>query len=433
MSARPFTAEELARIRADFPILTRTVRHDRPLVYLDNGATSHKPRQVLDAERGFYERVNAAVHRGAHELSEQGTDAYEAARTTIAAFIGTQHDQIVFTRNATEALNLVAYAFSNGAAGGGGGMPGGRFTIGAGRRDPHHRDGAPREPRSLAGAFPPHRRHAALGAGDRGRRARPHRPGRPAHRAHQGLRVHARLQRRRHDQPGARAGRPGPRRRCHRRARRVPVGAAPAAGRHRAGRRPARLLRPQDVRTPRRRGAVGPRGGARRDAGVPDRRLDDRDRDHAGLDVRSGAAEVRGRGAGRGAGRRTGGGVRLPDRARYAARPRPRAGARGAPARRSRRTVAGCASSGRWTPRPVARSSRSPSTGSTPTTSGRSSTTKAWPSGSATTAPGRCTARSGPLATTRASFAAYNTPQEVDVLLGALDLVPTVFGLEVPA
>lgn len=132
MSARPFTAEELARIRADFPILTRTVRHDRPLVYLDNGATSHKPRQVLDAERGFYERVNAAVHRGAHELSEQGTDAYEAARTTIAAFIGTQHDQIVFTRNATEALNLVAYAFSNGAAGGGGGMPGGRFTIGPG-------------------------------------------------------------------------------------------------------------------------------------------------------------------------------------------------------------------------------------------------------------------------------------------------------------
>ena len=132
MSARPFTAEELARIRADFPILTRTVRHDRPLVYLDNGATSHKPRQVLDAERGFYERVNAAVHRGAHELSEQGTDAYEAARTTIAAFIGTRHDQIVFTRNATEALNLVAYAFSNGAAGGGGGMPGGRFTIGPG-------------------------------------------------------------------------------------------------------------------------------------------------------------------------------------------------------------------------------------------------------------------------------------------------------------
>jgi cysteine desulfurase/selenocysteine lyase len=132
MTARPFTVEELARIRADFPILARTVRNGRKLVYLDSGATSHKPRQVLDAERGFYERVNAAVHRGAHELSEEGTDAYESARARIAAFIGTQHDQIVFTRNATEALNLVAYAFSNGAAGGGGGTPGSRFTIGPG-------------------------------------------------------------------------------------------------------------------------------------------------------------------------------------------------------------------------------------------------------------------------------------------------------------
>ncbi|MGZ8738462.1 MAG: aminotransferase class V-fold PLP-dependent enzyme, partial [Nocardioides sp.] len=132
MSARPFTPEEISRIRADFAILTRTVRGGRPLVYLDSGATSHKPRQVLDAERGFYERVNAAVHRGAHELSEEGTDAYETARDTIAAFIGATAGEVVFTRNATEALNLVAYAFSNGASGGGGGMPGGRFTIGPG-------------------------------------------------------------------------------------------------------------------------------------------------------------------------------------------------------------------------------------------------------------------------------------------------------------
>ena len=80
----PFTDEELARLRADFPILTRTVRGGHPLVYLDSGATSHKPRQVLDAERGFYERTNAAVHRGAHQLSEEGTDAYESARATIA-------------------------------------------------------------------------------------------------------------------------------------------------------------------------------------------------------------------------------------------------------------------------------------------------------------------------------------------------------------
>ena len=87
MTAEPFSDEELARIRADFAILTRTVRDGRPLVYLDSGATSHKPRQVLDAERDFYERINAAVHRGAHQLSEEGTDAYESARARIAAFI----------------------------------------------------------------------------------------------------------------------------------------------------------------------------------------------------------------------------------------------------------------------------------------------------------------------------------------------------------
>ena len=132
MTADPFPAAELARIRADFPILSRTVRDGRPLVYLDSGATSHKPRQVLDAERGFYERINSAVHRGAHQLSEEGTDAYEAARARIGAFVGAPADHIVFTRNATEAINLVAYAFSNGAAGGGGGMPGGRFAIGPG-------------------------------------------------------------------------------------------------------------------------------------------------------------------------------------------------------------------------------------------------------------------------------------------------------------
>ena len=77
MDGVPFPDEELARIRADFPILARTVRGGHPLVYLDSGATSHKPRQVLDAERRFYEHTNAAVHRGAHQLSEEGTDAYE--------------------------------------------------------------------------------------------------------------------------------------------------------------------------------------------------------------------------------------------------------------------------------------------------------------------------------------------------------------------
>jgi cysteine desulfurase/selenocysteine lyase len=126
-----FSAEELARIRADFPILSRTVRDGKPLVYLDSGATSHKPTVVLDAEREFYERHNSAVHRGAHQLSEEGTEAYESARATIASFIGARPDEVVFTKNATEALNLAAYAFSNATHGGGGGS-GDRFALAPG-------------------------------------------------------------------------------------------------------------------------------------------------------------------------------------------------------------------------------------------------------------------------------------------------------------
>lgn len=87
-----------------------------PLVYLDSGATSQKPSVVLDAERHFYETSNAAVHRGAHALAEEATDAYESARSIIAGFIGASPNEIVFTKNATEAINLVAYAFSNASA-----------------------------------------------------------------------------------------------------------------------------------------------------------------------------------------------------------------------------------------------------------------------------------------------------------------------------
>ncbi len=106
-----------ATIRADFPILSRTVRGGRPLVYLDSGATSQRPRQVLDAERAFTERHNAAVHRGAHQLAEEATDAYESARARIATFVGAAADEVVFTKNATEGINLVAYAFSNASVG----------------------------------------------------------------------------------------------------------------------------------------------------------------------------------------------------------------------------------------------------------------------------------------------------------------------------
>jgi cysteine desulfurase/selenocysteine lyase len=115
---RAFTTQESAEIRRDFAILSRSVRDGKPLVYLDSGATSHKPRQVLDAERAFYEQHNSAVHRGAHQLAEEATDAFESARETVARFIGAQAQEVVFTKNATEALNLVAYAFSNAAAAG---------------------------------------------------------------------------------------------------------------------------------------------------------------------------------------------------------------------------------------------------------------------------------------------------------------------------
>lgn len=107
---------DVARIRKDFPILARTVRGDRPLVYLDSAATSQKPTAVLDAERHYYETSNAAVHRGAHQLAEEATDAYESAREAIAGFVGAQSRDVVFTKNATEGLNLAAYAFSNGTA-----------------------------------------------------------------------------------------------------------------------------------------------------------------------------------------------------------------------------------------------------------------------------------------------------------------------------
>ncbi|PJI99920.1 cysteine desulfurase/selenocysteine lyase [Streptomyces sp. 2333.5] len=106
------------QIRADFPILHRTVGGGERLVYLDSGATSQKPVQVLDAERTFAETSNAAVHRGAHQLAEEATEAYEQARGQIAAFIGVRPGEVVFTKNATEGINLVAYAMSNAATSG---------------------------------------------------------------------------------------------------------------------------------------------------------------------------------------------------------------------------------------------------------------------------------------------------------------------------
>jgi cysteine desulfurase/selenocysteine lyase len=115
-------AFNVAKVREDFPIFKRTIRDGKKLVYLDSGATSQKPLSVIDSESDFYKFHNAAVHRGAHQLAEEATDAYEGARLKVAQFLGAREEQIVFTKGATESLNLIAYAMGNAA-------PGTRFAL----------------------------------------------------------------------------------------------------------------------------------------------------------------------------------------------------------------------------------------------------------------------------------------------------------------
>lgn len=104
---------DVERIRADFPILHRVMRGGHRLAYLDSGATAQKPLQVLDAEREFLITSNGAVHRGAHQLMEEATDAFEGGRATIAKFVGAAPGELTFTKNATEALNLVSYVLGD--------------------------------------------------------------------------------------------------------------------------------------------------------------------------------------------------------------------------------------------------------------------------------------------------------------------------------
>ena len=108
---------DVCAIREQFPILSRTVRDDKPLVYLDSGATSQRPLPVWKAEEEFVLGTNAPVHRGSYQLAEEADDAYESARQAIAAFVGADRDEIAFTKNATEALNEVAYVLSDERAG----------------------------------------------------------------------------------------------------------------------------------------------------------------------------------------------------------------------------------------------------------------------------------------------------------------------------
>lgn len=115
--ARTSMSLDAASIRKDFPIFERMIRGENRLVYLDSGATSQKPNVVIDAEADFYRNNNAAVHRGAHQLAEEATEAYEGARLIVADFLGAQSDEIVFTKSATESLNLLAYAIGNAPVG----------------------------------------------------------------------------------------------------------------------------------------------------------------------------------------------------------------------------------------------------------------------------------------------------------------------------
>ena len=126
----PLNDQLVRDLRADFPILGTQV-NGHPLVYLDSGATSQKPLQVLDAERDFYLHANSAVHRGAHTLAVEATDLFEDARVTVARFVGATDKELVWTSNATEALNLIAYAIGN-ASQGIGGEKAEQFALGEG-------------------------------------------------------------------------------------------------------------------------------------------------------------------------------------------------------------------------------------------------------------------------------------------------------------
>ena len=131
---------DVARIRADFPILQRQV-NGHPLVYLDSAATSQKPQVVLDATDAYYQQHNANVHRGVHTLGNEATDVFESARQRVARFIDAPSEGVVFVRNTTEALNLVASSYA-------------RELLSARRPRGAHRDGAPQQP-GARGSWPP--------------------------------------------------------------------------------------------------------------------------------------------------------------------------------------------------------------------------------------------------------------------------------------
>jgi cysteine desulfurase/selenocysteine lyase len=107
------SALDVSKLKLDFPIFSKEMRNKSKLIYLDSGATSQKPKSVVDAEAKFYFNHNGAVNRGSHLLAEEASEAYENARDIVAEFIGAPSDEVIFTKSATESINLLAYSISN--------------------------------------------------------------------------------------------------------------------------------------------------------------------------------------------------------------------------------------------------------------------------------------------------------------------------------
>ncbi len=228
-------------VKADFPIFARTFE-GRPLVYLDSASTSQKPAVVIDAVADHLRNHNANVHRGVYALAQEADAAYDGARRRVAAFVGAQPQTTIFTKNVTEAINLVAYSWGRANVG-----PGDAVLI---TQTEHHANIVPwqvlcRERGAELRYLESRRARRALARGPRrGARAR----GRPARR------LHPRLERARHDQPGRRDGRARSRRRRGLADRRRP-GRPPHAGRRRTGSAPTSTPGPGTRRSGRRASA----------------------------------------------------------------------------------------------------------------------------------------------------------------------------------
>ncbi len=225
----PGTASAI-NVRADFPVL------DRGIAYLDSAATSQKPRPVIDAISSYYENSNANVHRGVYALAQEATDLFEGARERIAAFVGGETATTIFTRNATEALNLVAYAW-------------GREHVGEGdevliTHMEHHSNIVPWQ--LLCQERGAKLRY--LEVSDDGQLSLDELDSVLAIRPREAGVGRARVQRARHDQPGGRDRRPRTRGRRGVGDRRVPGGATDAGRRRRDRRGLLRLDRPQGAR-----------------------------------------------------------------------------------------------------------------------------------------------------------------------------------------